>query len=189
MLSPFAVFASLWIGLGLLQLDSAFTIAPAAAAAAALCTAVFSLIKRKRAFVEALEELDLATLQHSAASPLIDEVSRQLLVAHLNWRYPDWRSQFESEMEIDPIIRSAVERHCSGPGFMDLGVRLTIGNMVFVLAMGGLYLTGLIDDVAARIAVMSIWIIATSVQLLVLQGEEAEALRGTPARSPDGSDG
>lgn len=67
------------------------------AAAGALCILIFCLIKvrrddrqRRMEFLAALEELDLATLQHSATSPLIDDVSRRLLITYLNQRYPGW---------------------------------------------------------------------------------------------------
>lgn len=102
LIAPFAVCGSLLIGaafliaVDLLQVGSAVTIA-LVATAAALCTAVVSFTmlrrenrQRKQEFLVALEELDLATLQHSATSPLIDDVSRRLLITYLNQRYPGW---------------------------------------------------------------------------------------------------
>lgn len=101
MLAPFVVCAGLVIGLGslasvgLLGLD--FKAALGLSAGAALLTATVSFVmlrrenrRRKQAFTSALEGLDLATLQHSAVSPLIDDVSRSVLVAYLNHRYPGW---------------------------------------------------------------------------------------------------
>ncbi len=99
MIAPFAVLASTLIGaslllsVGLLQLGFAVTLV----VAAALSTAVVSFFRlrrenrqRKQEFLAALEDLDLATLQHSTMSPLVDDVSRQLLVTYLNQRYPGW---------------------------------------------------------------------------------------------------
>lgn len=99
LIAPYLVFASLWmwISQGLLQSAAGSALAPITAAAIALCIAVLCLIKvrrddrrRRRAFLAALDELDLATLQHSTMSPLVDDVSRQLLVTYLNQRYPGW---------------------------------------------------------------------------------------------------
>jgi len=101
MLAPFVVCAGLVIGLGSLGsvglLGLNVISAVALSAGGALCTAMISFVmlrrenrQRKREFLETLEELDLATLQHSAASPLIDDVSRKVLVAYLDGRYPGW---------------------------------------------------------------------------------------------------
>lgn len=104
MLAPFVVGAGLLIGLGslgrvgLLGLDVMSALG--LSAGAALCTAIISFFvlrrencQRKVEFLAALEELDLATLRHSVTSPLIDEVSRRVLVTYLNQRYPGWIDQ------------------------------------------------------------------------------------------------
>lgn len=101
MLAPFVVCAGLLIGLGslgrvgLLGLDVMSALG--LSAGAALCTAIISFFvlrrensQRKQEFLAVLEDLDLAALQHSAMSPLVDDVSRQLLVTYLNQRYPGW---------------------------------------------------------------------------------------------------
>lgn len=99
LIAPFVVLASLWtwIGHGLLQSAVRSDFAAMTAAAGALCILIFCLIKvrrddrqRRMEFLAALQDLDLATLQHSATSPLVDDVSRQLLVTYLNRRYPGW---------------------------------------------------------------------------------------------------
>jgi hypothetical protein len=89
-------------------------------------------------------------------------------------------TEFDSELEKDPIIGAAMERERAARGWMKLAMGILVGNMLFVLFMG--WMPSLVDpDAALPYGPIAVNVLAVAIHLVGLF-RSARAKRAIVAR-------